>query len=85
MRGKNDGFGEIVGGALEALKIGANVRGVLIAEVAIFFEGLIDDALEFRRTSRLRRTGATGARLRMASKMCREDAPEKACSPVAIS
>ena len=47
MRGKNDGFGEIVGGALEALKIGAHVGGVLIAEVAIFFEGVVDDAFEF--------------------------------------
>ena len=36
-------------------------------------------------TSRFSRTGATGARLRIASKISAEDAPEKACFPVAIS
>ena len=34
---------------LQALEVGANVRRVLVAQVAIFFEALVDDALQFRR------------------------------------
>ena len=35
-----------VGVALEALEFGAHVGGVLVAEVAIFFEGAVDDVFE---------------------------------------
>ena len=34
---------------LQALEVGANVRRVLVAQVAIFFEALVDDAFQFRR------------------------------------
>ena len=37
------------GVALEAFEVGAHVGGVLVAEVAIFFEGFVDDAFELGR------------------------------------
>src|SRR5207302_1058808 len=38
-----------VGVALQALQVGANVGGALLAQVAIFFERLVDDVLELFR------------------------------------
>ena len=47
--------------ALQALQIGAHFGGALIAKLAIFFEGLADDALEFRRNVRIRAARARPA------------------------
>jgi hypothetical protein len=35
------------------LKIGPHIGGVLVAEVAIFFESFVDDAIEFGRRFRI--------------------------------
>jgi hypothetical protein len=35
-----------VGVALEALKFGAHIRSVLIAQIAVFFDGAIDEVFE---------------------------------------
>ncbi len=35
--------------ALEAGEVGAHFGSVLVAQVAIFFEGLVDDAIQLRR------------------------------------
>ena len=41
------------GFALEAFEVGAEIGSVLIAEVAVFFEGFVDDAFEFGRDFRV--------------------------------
>jgi hypothetical protein len=38
-----------IGITAETLEVGAHFRGGLVAKVAIFFEGLVDDAFEFGR------------------------------------
>ena len=44
-----DYFAPGIGVALQALQIGAHVGGVLVAQVAIFFERLVDDVFELAR------------------------------------
>ena len=47
---------------LQALQVGANLRSVLVAQVAILLQALVDDALQLRGSSGFSRTGGTGAR-----------------------
>src|SRR6266849_5805338 len=50
--------GRAAGGfALEALEVGAEFRGGLAAEIAIFFEGFVDDAFEFGGSLRIKTCG----------------------------
>ena len=73
------------GVAAQAFEVGAEFGGVLVTEVAIFFESLADDAFEFGWNFGMQARGRKGARLRMASKIRPEVSPRKGSDPVAIS
>ena len=70
---------------LQALQVGANFRSVLVAQVAIFSRHLSMMRSSSAGKSGFRRTGGTGARLRMESKMIAVLSPRNGSLPVAIS
>jgi len=74
-----------VGVALQALQVGTNVGGVLVAQVTVFLERLVDRVFEFRRQVGIQRIGETGTRSRIAWKIRAEVSPRKGSWPVAIS
>ena len=74
------------GVASQALQIGAQIGGVLIAQLHVFLEALVDDVLEFGgHTADSAAPAAPAARFKMASKVSTELFPLKAWRPVAIS
>ena len=73
------------GVALQSLHIGANFRGMLITKVPIFLETLVDDSFELLRKVGISRTGSTGVRFKIASKIVAVLSPRNGNCPVAIS
>ena len=53
--------------ALQPLQIGANICGVLVAQIAILLQRLVDDLFQFRRNFPVQLGGGTGSRFRIAS------------------
>ena len=53
----------------QALEIGADVGGVLVAEIAVFFQSFIDDVARAQESTWDSAAIGAGARLRMASKI----------------
>ena len=67
---------------LQPLQVGSHVRGVLVAQFAVFLQRLVDDVVPVRparRDSAAR--AAVGARFRMASKMSAEVSPRNGSVP----
>ena len=81
--GKHDGAAG--GFALEAFEFGAYIGGVLIAEVAIFFEGSVDDAFEFGREFAVEANWAARRSVENAVEYAPLVSPLKGKRPVAIS
>jgi hypothetical protein len=71
--------------AFQALQVRDDVRRGLIAHLAVFFERLVQDALQLRWKFQVQAQRRGRALWRMASKIAAEVLPEKACRPVAIS
>ena len=69
----------------QALQVCEHLGGTLVAQAGIFFDGLADDAIEFRRELGIKTGGEAGASCKMESKITAEVLPLKAIRPVAIS
>jgi hypothetical protein len=63
----------------------SDVRGVLVAQAAIFFEALVDDPFNSAGRSGFRRVGEAGTLSRIALKITPELSPRNGSIPVAIS
>src|SRR3977135_2291572 len=59
LEGKRGGCGVVVDGGGGGARGAA--RGDLVTDVAIFFEGLVEDALEFGRDARIQSDGSHGS------------------------
>ena len=73
------------GVALEALQVGAHVGGALVAQVAVFFEQLVQDFFKLRRQVGIQAKRWRRGRFRIASKITADVSPRKGTAPVAIS
>ena len=71
--------------SLQTLQFRPHIRGVLVAQVAVFFQRSVDDAFQFGGRSGFRRTGAVGARCKIAWKIRADVSPRKGIVPVDIS
>ena len=71
--------------ALQALKIGAQVRRVLVAQVAVFFQRLADDPFELARQSLAELPAGFGSSRRTAVSVESAESPWNARWPVTIS
>ena len=67
--------------ALQPLQLRAHVRGVLIAQVAVFLQRLVDDPFQLRGDVRVQPHGRGRRAFRMASKIIAEVSPRKGSAP----
>ena len=73
------------GRAAQTSQLRAQFGGGLVAQLAIFLERAVDDALELRRHPELSRTGAAGASCRTASSVATDEGRRNGGCPVTIS
>jgi len=69
----------------QALQVGAHVRGVLVAQLAILIESLVNDVFQPGGRSGFSRVAETGSRSRISPADHSELSPRKGNIPVAIS
>ena len=66
---------------LQPLQVGSHLRGMLIAQVAVFLQRLVDDVFQLRRNIGIQPNRRTAARFRMASKIIPKFRRETATRP----